>query len=300
MVRPVKFEYNYETAHDNAFQREPMNGLKESTQTNALLEFDGFVELLRNHKIGVTVGHDTLKPHTPDSIFPTNWVSSLPDGTICYFPLVAQNRRNERKASLLSVLKNSYKIHRTIDFTRFELEEKFLEGAGSVIVDYWNNVAYACLSGRTHKVLVDKFVAEIGIQNCVAFHGKDENGIPIYHTDVMMCIGDKYAMVCLDAVRIAEEKELLVRTLQDSGKEVIPFTMSQLRSFVGNIAQLENSEGEKFVIMSTQAFKSLNEWQRSKLESFNRILHSDLATIEEVGGGSAQCLMAKMYLEKNS
>jgi len=298
MVRPCRFEFNYQTAHDNVFQNEPMNGLKGNTQPKALREIEGLVQVLRDHKIDVTVGQDTLEPHTPDSIFPTNWVSSLPDGTICFYPLAARNRRLERKPSQMALLKNTYKINRTVDFSSFEAEGKYLEGAASVIIDYWNQVGYACLSGRTHRELVEKFVEEVGIPMCVIFEAKDENDVPIYHTDVMMCIADNYATVCLDSIRDEGQKALLIRTLEASGKEVIPISIPQLRTFVGNMAQLQNSDGEKFAVMSTQAFKSLTEWQRTKLESFNQILHSDLSTIEEVGGGSAQCLMAKIYLQK--
>jgi len=298
MVRPVRFEFNYQTAHDNVFQQEPMNGLKGNTQPKALQEFDGMVQVLRDHKIDVTVGTDTLHPHTPDSIFPTNWVSSLPDGTLAFYPMEAKNRQLERKPELISLLKSTFNFTRLLDWTHYEAQGKYLEGAGSIIVDYFNQVAYACLSGRTHKDLVQKVADDLGIASYVMFEAKDENGVAIYHTDVMMCIGDRYACVCLESIADLGEKELLIATLEATGKEVIPITLLQLRTFVGNMVQLQNSDGEKFLVMSTGAFKSLTEGQRSKLEGYNQILHSDLSTIEEVGGGSAQCLMAKIYLNR--
>jgi len=182
MVRPVKFEFNYQTAHDNVFQHEPMNGLRGNTQAKALQEFNGLVQVLRDHKIEATIGNDTLEPHTPDSLFPTNWVSSLPDGTICFYPMEAMNRRMERKPQQMDLLKKTYTFNRVVDFTHYEKEGKHLEGAASVIIDYPNQVGYACLSGRTHRELVEKFTAELGIPNCVIFEGKDENGVAIYHT----------------------------------------------------------------------------------------------------------------------
>lgn len=292
MIRPVQFGYNPETAVDNRFQ---LAGENTDTQTKALAEFDAFVALLQQHKIDITIIDDSVEPYTPDSIFPNNWISFHAEGTLVLYPMFAENRRKERKEAILDVIRQKFIIRETKDLSRHERENRFLEGTGSMVLDREHRIAYACLSARTDARLLQLFCEEMRYRP-VSFTAVDETGTPIYHTNVMMCVADRYAVVCLDAVSHTEEKDRLVHTLTQCGKELIPISYKQLNHFAGNMLQVHNAEGEIFLVMSSQAWKSLSGTQQEKLSSYNRVLHAPLTTIETHGGGSARCMLAEIFL----
>jgi hypothetical protein len=294
MIRPVNFSFNAETAVNNAFQ---VAGTADHAQEQALAEFEGFVQLLRDNEVDVTVVQDTPDPYTPDSIFPNNWVSFHDDGTVCLYPMYAVNRRLERKPGVLETLSRRFRIDATLDFSSYEKEGLFLEGTGSMVLDRDRKIAYACTSPRTDiEVLLD-FCRKMGFVHDF-FTAVDAQGRSIYHTNVMMCVADRYAVVCLDALPIAAERAHLASTIRASGKTVIPITLSQMNHFAGNMLQVHNQQGEKLLVMSSQAYASLDPGQIRQLTAFNRVLHSPLTTIEMNGGGSARCMLAEIHLPK--
>jgi hypothetical protein len=292
MIRPVDFGFNAETAVNNTFQSPEGN---ETAQLNALTEFNNFVALLRKNKLSVTVIDDTPLPHTPDSIFPNNWISFDEDDSIILYPMFAENRRAERKQHILDIIKNDFWVHDEIDLTFFEKDDLFLEGTGSMVLDRENRIAYASLSPRTNKIVLDEF-CNLKNYTAITFISVDLNNIEIYHTNVMMCVADKFVVICLDAIKNEMEKANVAISIQQSGKEIIQLSPQQINSFAGNMLQVINAEKERLLIMSTQAYNSLTPLQVEKLEKYNRILHSPLNTIEKAGGGSARCMLAEVFL----
>ena len=292
MIRPVHFEFNKQTAVNNSFQ---VASNDKDITGKALEEFDRFVTLLTEFGIDVTVIEDTPVPPTPDSIFPNNWISFHADGTVCLYPMFAINRRAERKPQVIKKIREKFRVSRTIDLTHFEEEDLFLEGTGSMILDRENNIVYACLSPRTDKKVLQDFCDRLPYK-AVVFHGVDDQNRPIYHTNVMMSLADKYVCICLESIADPTEKENVISTIISSGKEIIELSFDQVNHFAGNMLQVENNKGEKFLVMSTQAYRSLDITQKTHLQSFNSLLHSDLGTIETVGGGSARCMMAEIFL----
>lgn len=295
MVRPVRFGYNAETAVNNAFQ--VAGGDQESVQARALAEFDHFVATLRSHEIDVVVVEDTVDPHTPDSIFPNNWISFHKNSTIVLYPMFAENRRLERKETVIEAIKSRFQIDNTIDLTKNEAHEVFLEGTGSIILDRENKIAYACISPRTDKNLFLEFCEEMEYEP-VVFNSVDQKGKDIYHTNVMMCLGDKYAVICLDSIPEADQRAVVTGALAQSGKVIVEISLEQMNHFAGNMLQVMNVHGQQFLVMSSQAYASLDEEQVKTLESFNPIIHVPLETIESNGGGSARCMMAEILLPK--
>jgi hypothetical protein len=292
MIRPVKFGFNAETAVNNAFQ---VKSDKGDVQNRALKEFDAFVKLLLENGVDVTVVEDTVEPHTPDSIFPNNWISFHDDSTVLLYPMYAENRRRERKQHVIDKVSEKFSIDRTIDLSLYEKENIFLEGTGSMVLDRDNKVAYACLSPRTSEKVLQDFCEQTGYVP-VLFHAVDGNGQPIYHTNVMMCVADKYVVICFDSIPDDDEKIRVINAILQTGKEIIDISIEQMNHFAGNMLQVENKQGEKLLVMSTQAYQSLTDKERLKLGTFNRILHSSLETIEANGGGSARCMMAEVHL----
>jgi len=291
MIKPVDFGFNAETAVNNVFQSATI----EATQQNALNEFNSFVTLLKDNGIHVTVIEDTPVPHTPDSIFPNNWISFHADGTIILYPMFAPNRRAERKQHVLDVIKNKFIVKQEIDLTKYENENLFLEGTGSMVLDRENKIAYACLSPRTNEKVIEEFCT-LRNYKTVTFTATDDNGIEIYHTNVMMCVADKFVVICLDSIIKHEERKKIIETITQTGKEIIEISQQQLNAFAGNMLQVINADNEKLLIMSTQAFNSLTVQQKDTLKRYNHILHSQLDTIEKAGGGSARCMLAEIFL----
>ena len=300
MIEPVAFGYNAQTAENNYFQVEQKGA---DTQSKALAEFNNFVEKLRNKGINVIVVKDTMEPHTPDSIFPNNWVSFHKDGKVVLYPMFAPNRRAERRMDILETLKNNgFKITEIDDFTASENENKFLEGTGSMIFDHDNKIAYGSVSLRLDEELFKEFCAKYGFTP-VVFHSYQNAGdqrLPIYHTNVMMCVADKFVVICLDCIDDELEREKVQEVIKSSGKEIIEISEDQLQQFAGNMLQVQNSEEKKFLVMSQTAYQSLKPEQINSIEKYCEIIYSDLNTIEVNGGGSARCMLAEVFLPKSS
>lgn len=292
MVKPVRFGFNPQTAHSNAFQRK--DGYGKGVQENALREFTAYTSLLRGNGINVILAEDTEQPRTPDSIFPNNWFSTHEDGTLVLYPMAAPNRREERKEHFLTIIKKNFKVTRTVDLTHYEEEGLFLEGTGSLVLDRENKIAYACRSPRTNDKPLEDFCTQLGYTP-VTFEATDQNGTQIYHTNVMMCVGTCYAVVCLDAVTNPQEREKLMESLNRSGKKIIGITFGQMNNFAGNMLELSGAEGRKLLVMSASARKSLTPEQNRELSKTYRLLSPQLETIETNGGGSARCMIAEIF-----
>jgi len=292
MIRPVNFGFNAETAVNNAFQ---VAGLDDGAQEKALEEFDHFVEVLRSNDIDVTVIDDTVDPYTPDSIFPNNWISFHSDGHWVLYPMFAPNRRLERKQHVIDRVLEKFDAHEMIDLSAFENQDIFLEGTGSMVLDRDSRIAYACLSRRTNTVVLNEFCKKMNYTPIV-FDAVDMNGLSIYHTNVMMCVGDRYVVICLDSIPNLSQKNTVRESITNSGKEIISISPDQMNHFAGNMLQVENVKGKKLLVMSSQAFHSLRPEQIIHLETFNPIIHASLDTIETNGGGSARCMMAEVHL----
>ncbi len=293
MIRPVRFGYNVQTAGNNAFQKRPEES-NTAIQQRAVLEFDVFVEKLRQHDIDVMVLQDSPEPYTPDSIFPNNWVSFHRDGSMVLYPMFAENRRLERKQEVLATIKGRFLVRREIDFSVHEANGRYLEGTGSFVLDRENRLAYACRSPRTDEQLFRDFCEQLGYR-AVVFDAVDRSGRAIYHTNVMMCIADRYAVINMEAIA-APERMAVTGVLRESGKAILSIGHEQMAAFAGNMLQVENRQRKRYLVMSSQAFGSLKREQIRLLESFNPMIHSPLDTIEQNGGGSARCMMAEVYL----
>ena len=292
MVRPYQFYFNQQTAANNFFQS---NINIENANELAIAEFDAMVEKLRAHQIKVNVVQDTKDPSTPDSIFPNNWVSTHEGGTLCLYPMFAQNRRAERKLSVIDFLESNYQIQNTLDLTDFEKEGIFLEGTGSMVLDHQNKLAYGCLSERLDKNAFYEWCDKMQFK-AIAFKAVDDKAQPIYHTNVMMCMGDQFVVICLDSIPNEKEKQMLVDSFDQTNKEVITISQDQLNHFAGNMLQVFNINEKPHLIMSKQAFTSLSTEQVNSLEKYNPILPISIPTIEALGGGSTRCMMAEIYL----
>ena len=292
MVRPYQFYFNQQTAANNFFQS---NINIENANELAIAEFDAMVEKLRDHQIKVNVVQDTKDPSTPDSIFPNNWVSTHEGGTLCLYPMFAENRRAERKLSVIDFLESNYQIQNTLDLTDLEKEGIFLEGTGSMVLDHQNKLAYGCLSERLDKNAFYEWCDKMQFK-AIAFKAVDDKAQPIYHTNVMMCMGDQFVVICLDSIPNEKEKQMLVDSFDQTNKEVITISQDQLNHFAGNMLQVFDIDEKPHLIMSKQAYISLHEAQLKSLEKYNTLLPISIPTIEALGGGSTRCMMAEIYL----
>ena len=300
MIEPVAFRFNEQTAVNNYYQQILDNLTPEQTQENALSEFTNFVNILKDKGVNVVVIKDTLSPDTPDSIFPNNWISFHEDGVVAFYPMYAKNRRDERREDILDVLvdDHDFKVKYIKDFTKFAERGKYLEGTGSMVLDRENKICYASISIRTDEQAVLQFCDEFDYTPVCFTSNQEVDGerMAIYHTNVMMCIADKYAIVCLDTIDDKEERKWLKSSLEDSGKEIIEITEDQKHRFAGNMLQLMGDE--KYLVMSKSAHESLTQDQIDRIEKYNPIISSSLDTIEACGGGSARCMMAEIFLPK--
>lgn len=298
MIEPIAFGYNAETAKNNYFQVEQEGS---DIQSKALAEFNTFVGKLRNKGINVITIKDTLDPHTPDSIFPNNWVSFHKDGKVVLYPMFASNRRVERREDIIETIKKQgFEVDEIDDWSLSEIQGHFLEGTGSMIFDHDNKIAYGSVSLRLDEQLFRDFCAKYGFEP-VVFHSFQTVGserLPIYHTNVMMCVADKFVVICLDCIDDELERSKVIETIKSSGKEIIEISEEQMQQFAGNMLQVQNKDGKKFLIMSETAYKSLTQEQISNIEKYNEIIYSDLNTIEVNGGGSARCMLAEVFLPK--
>jgi hypothetical protein len=293
MIRPAAFGFNPETAVNNVFQVN--SGNTEDISKEAIKEFDGFVDILTKNEIDVVVYQDTIQPHTPDAVFPNNWVSFHEDGTCCIYPMFAENRRNERSKQVLELVKQKFQLTKIIDFTYLEDEMLFIEGTGSMVLDRENKIMYACISPRTSLKALYTFCDTMNY-TAVHFNAFGINGIPVYHTNVMMSVAGDYVIACIDAINNPEEKKFITKAIHLTDKKLIEISVEQMNCFAGNMLQVINNKNEKILIMSKQAYESLTQQQIRELETFNSIVYANLKTIETNGGGSARCMMAEIFL----
>ena len=299
MVRPVQFRMNEQTSVNNYYQKVPENILSEVVNKMAVKEFDGMVRKLKKVGIQVIVVKDTKEFDTPDSIFPNNWISFHSNGTIGLYPMFAENRRLERKESVLEAVENQgFVVKNVVDYSGAEVDNLFLEGTGSILLDRVNNKAYCAISDRADEGLFIEFCEDFEYTPVVfsAFQTVNDKREKIYHTNVMMCIGDTFAVVCLASIDDKKQRKSLINHLQDDGKKVIEISEDQVNHFAGNMLQLKGSEAASYLVMSQSALKSLRPAQVKLIESHTTILSCPLDTIESCGGGSARCMMAEVFL----
>ena len=300
MIKPVGFRYNEQTAVNNYYQQVLDDLTSDKIQENALNEFNSLVEKLQSVGVNVIVIEDDKATDTPDSIFPNNWVSFHNDGMIGLYPMCAKNRRDERREDIFDILVDEYgfAIEGIKDFTEFEDHNKFLEGTGSMVLDRENKICYAAISIRTDEIAVMQFCEEFGYRPVCFTANQDVKGerMAIYHTNVMMCVGDTFAVLCLDTIDNTIEKENVIENIEETGKKIIEITEAQNHRFAGNMLQVM---GDKpYLIMSSSAYESLTEKQIKAIEKHCPIIYSSLDTIESCGGGSARCMMAEIFLPK--
>ncbi|MCM4168540.1 hypothetical protein KCTC52924_02115 [Arenibacter antarcticus] len=300
MIRPVNFRMNEQTAVNNYFQ-EDIDIKNQEINSRAQAEFDAFVLVLREKGVNVIVVEDNDKVDTPDAVFPNNWISFHDDGTVGLYPLFAENRRKERREDVLDILEEKgFVIHNVMDYTSAEDEGYFLESTGSVILDRVNKKAYCALSVRADEDLFIEFCEDFEYTPVIftAFQSVGGGRKPIYHTNVMMCLAESFAVICLDSIDDKKEKKNVVSHLKQDGKEIITITEAQMHQFAGNMIQVLGMGDRRFLVMSTAAFNSLRPEQITAIEKHCGIVHSSLETIETCGGGSARCMMAEVFLPK--
>ncbi|WP_026997493.1 citrulline utilization hydrolase CtlX [Flectobacillus major] len=296
MIRPVRFGFNEQTAESNAFQNALFGQqTQQQAQQQALAEFDEMVDQLQKFGVNVIVVEDTTEPYTPDSIFPNNWISFHNNGTVITYPMQAHNRRQERREDIIELLGQSFYINRRIDLSGFEDKNQFLEGTGSMVLDRKHKIAYACLSPRTHEAVLQEFSVQMNYE-IVKFTAVDASGKQVYHTNVLMCIGDMFAVICLDAIPDLDERLMVRNSLESSGKQIIEISIEQMNQFAGNMLEIKSEKGEKMLVMSDAAFQSLTPKQLQSLNEYCSIHHFNLSMIEGNGGGSARCMMAEVHL----
>lgn len=301
MIRPVAFRMNEETAINNYFQKE-IEVTNGDVNSRAQAEFDAMVQKLRVVGVNVIVEDDVLEMDTPDSIFPNNWVSFHRNGTVGLYPMFAENRRRERREEIINRLETEgFRIEGFMDYTSAEAANVFLEGTGSILMDRVNQIAYCALSPRANEELFIEFCEDFECDPVIftAYQTWDGERLPIYHTNVMMALAENFAVICLDAIDDKAERKNVIKKLKQSGKEIIDITEAQMYQFAGNMLQVRGKD-KKYMVMSDAAHRSLTENQIAVIEKHCEILSSDLTTIEACGGGSARCMMAEVFLPKDS
>ncbi|MFV8374658.1 citrulline utilization hydrolase CtlX [Flavobacterium sp. LB1P71] len=302
MIRPVAFRMNEQTAVNNYYQK-VLDGLLPATvNAKAQQEFDAFVEKLRAVGVDVTVVDDTVNPDTPDSIFPNNWVSFHENGDVALYPMFAENRREERREDILDILEDKgFVINNIMDYTSAEEDGFFLEGTGSIVLDRTNSKAYCALSPRADEELFIEFCEDFDYAPVIfeAFQTIDSERKLIYHTNVMMCVGETLAVICSDCIDDKKERKMVLDNFKENGKEIILIAEAQMNSFAGNMLEVRGENDKRYLVMSAAAHQSLTPKQIEQLEKHAEILSSNLDTIEACGGGSARCMMAEIFLPRN-
>jgi len=301
MIRPVAFRMNEQTAVNNYYQKVMDSLNPETVNEKAQQEFDAFVAQLRSKGVNVIVVDDTLDPDTPDSIFPNNWVSFHENGDVALYPMFAENRRSERREDILDMLEDhGFTIDNIVDYTSAEEDNIFLEGTGSIVLDRGNHKAYCALSPRADEELLIEYCEDFEYSPVIfeAFQNVDGERRHIYHTNVMMCIGDTFAVICADCIDDKKERKMVLQNLREDGKEVILLTEEQLNHFAGNMLQVQGAFNKSYLVMSESAKQALTKDQVSRIEKHTEILSANLDIIEACGGGSARCMMAEIFLLK--
>ena len=299
MIMPVRFESNPHTAESNRFQgRNPDSAEKQ--QQDAAAEFTGLRDALVAAGIEVIAFDDTEEPHTPDAIFPNNWVSFHADGTVVLYPMEAPNRRTERRPDIIDALADchGFQVRNIIDLSGHEANGQFLEGTGSLVLDRSNRIAYACVSSRTHLDVLGDFAQRMGYE-VLAFDAVDRDSAPIYHTNVLMNVGEALAVICAEAIPREDQRQAVLSSLRDSGHEVVEISFDQMDAFAGNMLELRSASGERVIAMSQQARDSLDESQLARLAANATIVSAPIKSIESSAGGSVRCMLAEIHLNKN-
>ncbi len=295
MIRPARFESNPDTAASNAFQRPGTD--PAASQAAACAEFDAYVAALRDAGVGVIVVDDTPEPHTPDSVFPNNWVSFDRRGRAYLYPMEAPNRRLERRMAVLAEIERHFVIDELVDLGHLAAQAHYLEGTGSLVLDHDNRIAYVCHSSRSHPAAMRAFTERSGYR-AHWFHAVDHGGTPIYHTNVMMCVGSAVAIVCLDALPDAQERLALTRSLHATGKDIIAIGRGQMAQYSGNMLELRAADGSAVFVVSRRGWAAFTAQQRARIAAYARPVIAPIDTIERLGGGSARCMVAEVFLPK--
>ena len=296
MIRPTRFESNPMTADSNRFQGKS-NVSPEEQQLAARQEFESIKRALEANGVRVVVIDDTADPHTPDSIFPNNWVSFHADGTVVLYPMEAPNRRVERRSDIVDALnaEHGFQINNVVDLSHHEEDGHFLEGTGSIVLDRANRNAYACMSSRTHMDPLGEFAQRMDYE-LVAFDAIDRNGDPIYHTNVLMNVGEALAVICLQAIPDVDQRSAVLKSLNSTGHEVVDLSFDQLEAFAGNMLELRSDNGDRIIAMSEAALNALSGEQVGAIERHSRIVSAEIDTIEKSAGGSVRCMFAEIHL----
>lgn len=299
MIRPARFGSNPATAASNRFQFQDTGVPPHEAQSRALAEFEGVVAALAGAGVEVCIVDDTPEPAKPDAVFPNNWVSFHADGTVVLYPMLAESRRQERREEILSrlVREHGFRITRTIDLSWHERDERYLEGTGSLVLDRPNRLAFACLSPRTHLDALGDFAQQLDYE-VVSFDAVDACGVPIYHTNVLLCLGESFAVLCGATIRDESRRAALLRIIAGSGHDTLDITLEQMTAFAGNMLELRSRGGEPIVVLSARALDALTREQRSRLEHHGRLLALSIPTIERYGGGSVRCMLAEVHLPR--
>lgn len=301
MIRPVAFRMNEQTAVNNYYQKVIDGLLPATVNVKAQQEFDAFVAKLETVGVDVTVVEDSLDTDTPDSIFPNNWISFHENGDVVLYPMFAENRRQERREDILDILEDKgFVINNIMDYTSAEEDGFFLEGTGSVVLDRANSKAYCALSPRADEELFIEFCEDFDMAPVIfeAFQNVGNSRELIYHTNVMMCLGETFAVICADCIDDKKERKMVLDNLKSDKKDLILITEDQVNNFAGNMLEVRGANDKKYLVMSTSAYQSLTPKQIGQLESHAEILTSSLDTIEACGGGSARCMMAEVFLPR--
>lgn len=291
MIRPARFAFNVETAQNNYFQQKVES---DSVAEKALKEFDAIVQLLQRNDVDVTVIQNKPDPPTPDALFPNNWFSSHITGELVLYPMFAVNRRLERSPEIIDILRRKMNHRKLVDLTHWENDGEFLEGTGSMVLDRHKRIAYCCRSPRTSEKVLTDFCSLMSY-DAIIFDALDKEGNPIYHTNVMMSVGLQVAVVCLESIRDTADRQKVISALTATGKIIVDISLDQVTHFAGNMLEVKSRNGTPLMVMSASARKALTSSQETTISTFNRIVASDLQTIETVGGGSARCMMAEIF-----
>ncbi len=296
MIRPASFQFNQETAISNDYQQKNNSLSSKEIIQKAQEEFDEFVEILKDNNVDVTVIEDTITPAKPDAVFPNNWISMHANGTVFLFPMKTENRRIEKRMDIVDVLRKKFKVKDVVDLSDYEQKNLALEGTGSMIFDHDHKLIYACLSPRTDLEVLNDYAKRIGYTPII-FHSYKKNGQPQYHTNVVMCVAETFVIICLASITDIKERKLVEDTILKTKKEIIAISQDQLEKYyAGNMLQVRNAVGNLFLVMSERALKSLKEEQMEAIQNHCDILTAPIYLIEEIGGGSARCMMAEIFL----
>tara|TARA_B100000287_G_scaffold423068_1_gene465865 strand:+ start:1298 stop:2221 length:924 start_codon:yes stop_codon:yes gene_type:complete len=297
MIRPVNFTFNEETAQNNFYQKRPIDNNYSSLM--AIKEFDNFVNILRNHGVNVEVFEDIIENKTPDSIFPNNWISTHLEGSVILYPMFAENRRRERREDIIDYLNKNFLVNKLYkEYLSYEKEGFYLEGTGSMVLDRVNKIAYASISRRTDFVLFHEWCQLMNYKpvSFISYQNISGSKEVIYHTNVMMCIASKFAIICLESINNNDDKKKVEQTLINSGKEVILITEAQKNKFAGNM--LEVLGDKNYLVMSQTAFLSLSDFQKERIMNYAEIISVPIENIEKIGGGSVRCMIAEIFLQQ--